>query len=370
MIRSIEIQNFQSHARTRLDLDDFNIIVGLSGSGKTSVMRALMWLLYGDWDPEYPADKSKTTAVAIGLYDGTKILRSRHHDENRAAIILPGQAPKKFRNFGSIIPGIYDLINVRPIESNKKKIIINFALQDEPMFLLSSFYTKPDRAQWIGRLYGAHVVNMMIRILAKDKLSADADVRGLDNELHGLQDRVAAFSGLDARERALHESEAIFEALEGLHKARENLDDVRGKESVIDSGRRILDADLVAIRHDVEMLRKMIGLRDDYNDFAESARKVKESSYILKIDLDGIRESASLCESMQNIRDEYISALKDLEASQVSLEHINSDHSLESAEFKAKIFKGGSCPLCQSKSKKSKPEDIVRNFRALVGSSK
>ena len=45
MIRSVNIENFQSHAQTRLEfVDGVNWIVGASDVGKSTVMRAMQWL--------------------------------------------------------------------------------------------------------------------------------------------------------------------------------------------------------------------------------------------------------------------------------------------------------------------------------------
>ena len=47
MIKSLSIQNFQSHQLTELDFSDsVNIIVGSSDSGKTAIIRALRWLAF------------------------------------------------------------------------------------------------------------------------------------------------------------------------------------------------------------------------------------------------------------------------------------------------------------------------------------
>ena len=46
MIKSIDIENFQSHKKTRIDFDPgVNVIIGRSDSGKTSILRALNWVI-------------------------------------------------------------------------------------------------------------------------------------------------------------------------------------------------------------------------------------------------------------------------------------------------------------------------------------
>jgi len=49
LIRSLEIENFQSHELTKLDLHKgLNVIVGPSDQGKSALIRALRWLCYNE----------------------------------------------------------------------------------------------------------------------------------------------------------------------------------------------------------------------------------------------------------------------------------------------------------------------------------
>ena len=124
-ITAIDIQNFQAHKRTRIPLTGFTMLVGLSSAGKTSCMRALQFFFYGEWDQTYPNDPEKATAVAIELEDGTKVIRLRKGAVNSAAIIRNNETTK-FKSFGAVIPGIFNLVNVRPIDIGNKEVNLNF----------------------------------------------------------------------------------------------------------------------------------------------------------------------------------------------------------------------------------------------------
>ena len=46
MITSLSIKNWQSHKDTKLDfVNGVNVIIGVPNSGKTAVLRALLWLI-------------------------------------------------------------------------------------------------------------------------------------------------------------------------------------------------------------------------------------------------------------------------------------------------------------------------------------
>ena len=82
MIKSLEIQNFQSHEKSNLEFDPgVNIIIGPSDSGKTAIIRALRWLK--DNRPSGSSMRSNwggKTSVEI-FTDDTHIVRSKDKEE-------------------------------------------------------------------------------------------------------------------------------------------------------------------------------------------------------------------------------------------------------------------------------------------------
>ena len=53
MIKSVSIQNFEAHEDTTVQFGDgMNSIVGLSNSGKSAIIRALMVVVDNEWSKE------------------------------------------------------------------------------------------------------------------------------------------------------------------------------------------------------------------------------------------------------------------------------------------------------------------------------
>ena len=77
MIKALELQNFQSHRRTRVELSPgVNVIVGPSDSGKTAVLRALGWVVWNR--PSGDAFRSHAggdPVARVELADGTAVTR-------------------------------------------------------------------------------------------------------------------------------------------------------------------------------------------------------------------------------------------------------------------------------------------------------
>lgn len=307
MIKRIELANFQSHAKTTLDIGQFTALTGPSSSGKTSLIRALSWLFYGEWDSLYPADPEKPTAVAVELLDGTKILRVRQDKNNQAMITLPGQQPRKFKDFGEFVPGIFELLNLREIEMGDKSVNLNFSNQDDPAFLVNTkAWSKPARAQWLGRLYGAHVVNTMLRLMSKDKLETEKAVKTSETALAGLQERAKAYSDLAAREAAADVAEASQRDLAILFTIVGSLERFRSKVNLLKSKKWLYTVDANAVRDSLQQLDSMHEIRSAKHKLEDLYARIQNKSSLGAIDTAGLKASLVRYTRLKDVRSEVI----------------------------------------------------------------
>jgi len=123
MINSINIQNFQSHANTLLELDaGVNAIVGPSDCGKSAVFRALNWLINNrPGGQEFHSWAGGDPSITLDLDDGT-ITRSRRGNENIYRL-----DDQEFKAFATTVP--------EPIQNILNISDINFQFQLDDPFL-------------------------------------------------------------------------------------------------------------------------------------------------------------------------------------------------------------------------------------------
>lgn len=406
-IEYIELVNFQSHLKTRVDLSDFTALVGQSSSGKTAIIRALLWLFYGEWDERFPHNPDEVTAVAIGLSSGARIVRMRRGDENKAIVTVPGNPePFKYKDFGYQIPGIFDLINVRPIVSGKNKVNLNFSTQDDPVFMVSDLYSKPAKAQWLGRLYGAHVVNSMLRLMAKDKKDAQAKVDLEDVQLSAYNNQLKTFDDLDEKEAMLAEAEADLAKMKSLEKLSMEIYTYRNKVAMLKERTWIIDVDTKRIRAAVEKLSQIELIQHELGLLAMVDADLAKKKDLLAADLPAIRKDIETLSDVSKVWAGLVAlrdATKKIEAkrpflnfdvtgSKMDLHHLQSlsvlsagikaadkeeadaekrcatcSKRLEKAQNAVKdaMVKNGKCLLCGGATTIS-AEFVAQNMRALI----
>lgn len=296
-IDQLELINFQSHKHSLLDLSDMTAFVGRSSTGKSATERGLLWLFYGDWDDAYPADKAFATRVSVHTPAGYRIVRQRLGDKQKAWIIPPGQEEadvQPFRDFGYEIPGVFDIINMRPIITGKDKVYLNFAHQEPKRpFLVGD--TKPAKAQLIGRLYGAHVVNAMLKLLNKDKLELGRRVKAKDDDLAALQRSIDGYAGLDTRQTAVNAARTAYNEAQALDALKTQVDALRAGVAAI-QGRRWLTAyDFAATRAKLAELEDLEGIRTTVSLAEAIFKQIKPRRWLLS------RSTAPLAEAVKEL---------------------------------------------------------------------
>ena len=367
VIKKITISNFQAHKRMTIHLDDFSFIVGLSSAGKTTIMRALEWLLYGEWDKTYPNDINEEVAVAIQLDDDTLVGRFRLKDANKAAVKLPDGRILKYKDFGDTIPGIFDLLNVRPIKVGDREVNLNFSQQDEPIFMVHESWSKPAKAQWIGRLYGAHIINSMVRFATSDKREAEADRKRAEAEVNSLKSALIEFKGIEAAEKALKMAQDGLDRLGAMESCKAELGAITEAAEALHAGAPILKFDPAQVRADVVKLVEANSIMTELEDLAKISVEMSDKDGLLVFDpkalhaalerLAGLYEALAVSVSLPMKEADLVKSLakteKELKKARVSV--------------KEAVMADGHCPICMSKPKKLAPEELAERLRNFVG---
>jgi len=134
MIKSIKIKNFQSHKNTKLDFDPgVNIIIGESSKGKSSIIRALNWVISnkptGD---RFRSHWGGDTSVSVDIDNQKTIIREKGKKNIYCVDNKESKQTDVFEGFGTKVPEeISNLLNI-PETNIQKQFDTPFLLKLTP----------------------------------------------------------------------------------------------------------------------------------------------------------------------------------------------------------------------------------------------
>jgi DNA repair protein SbcC/Rad50 len=213
MIKSLKIQNFQSHEKTELNFNNgVNVIVGSSDAGKSSIIRAIRWLVWNR--PSGDSIRSTwggRTVVQLETEEGV-VARSKDKIDSYE-LTEPAGRPVSFKAIGTGVPDdIVRALNIRDV---------NLQQQLDSPFLLSdsagevaAYFNKMARLDQIDT--GTQNVNAQIR-----ELTADIKYKSADAET--LEKKLAEFIDLDKFEAEVEDLENAERDLIALVNGRRRL---------------------------------------------------------------------------------------------------------------------------------------------------
>ena len=223
MLKSLNVQNFQSHKSSTLNFaPGVNAIIGASDSGKTAILRALSWIATNR--PSGDAFRSSwggVTECRVDLTDGNWIARTKDKDGNQYELNA-----EVMKAMGMTVP--------EPITKALNLNAVNIQSQMDAPFLLSS--SAGEVAQTLNEVVGLEDIDRALTAANRMVRAANSDMEREVAQIATLNAQKAAFNGLD-------ELDGMLTRLEDLNA---DLTHLRSKEAELN--RLVLDADSQAAR--------------------------------------------------------------------------------------------------------------------------
>lgn len=240
----IVIRNFQSHKETVLELSPtVNSLEGVSDSGKSAVLRSLLWCLTNkpdgvafasNWAKDKKGKLKDDVRVSID-----NITRFRTADTNGYIRYVPGKDPQTYEALkGTVPPDIESAINIGGV---------NIQRQMDPPFLLSS--TPGDAARYVNELIGL--------------VEIDAYQKALKGKAHDNA------NSLKDENKRLSEAEAALAQYDWVAGAKEKVDELAGIEATCTS----LEADLAKLS-ELDVLNEVSAELKEAEDLEKKATKL------------------------------------------------------------------------------------------------
>lgn len=363
MIKSISISNFQAHKNTHIDFTPgFNVITGVSDAGKSSVLRALLWVINnrpsGDDIKNWDMEKGDETSVDVTLTTGQVISKVKGKEA-----IYRLSVPKKirrrgetaavleFKAFSQNVPlEVQDAFNLNTI---------NIQSQHGKYFMLDD--SPGDVAQQFNSLAGLDIIDRMFKNLnsyiLQDKRSIDAGastITGLKKDIDKLgflddakidvqklgeletQEQSFAdeiftcssfLSSIKAIESEEEKTTSILKAENQVVKAQE----LKSEHIALQSNENLLQAILESLNATYEQIsieEEWLFLEEPYDRLVS----MKETAAILDQETDNL---TTISRNLKSIEDQFAREQSKYETAQ--------------KQYKALLLENKSCPVCGGK---------------------
>lgn len=310
MLRKLHIINFESHKDTTVEFTEgFNVIIGDSDAGKSSIIRALSAVCYNRWSSDMMRLNEKECVIELTTDKGiVRLIKNIKDKINAYECVKFGDNEElvRFETIGTSVPEIvFEITGMRELELGDTKDTPNVMYQLEKHYMLAEVSGKSCTSNLIARIF--------------DKVIG----------LGGMEELISEISGsmLNNKKQITKNNEKIDQIRQKMHSDV----DIKEKESIVTNSKQILE--------------EITLLQEKYNDvdyFDVEINKLRErwktiDNRAIAIDTN---KAKSIADSLKTDSDNYnsidlfVSKFSRLEEQSKRLENtINSIKSIEQNEI-------------------------------------
>lgn len=221
MIRTLKVKNFQSHSSSEIEFSPkVNVIIGPSDQGKTSLLRAMRWVIENR--PNGTGFRSRftkeDTVVTVETTDGDVISRSRGEQRNTY-----GLNEEELVGFGTDVPdSILDALDISSV---------NYQYQHDPPFLLSE--SAGAVARFLNQTVALDQIDTSLKYLLGKQKQTNNEITTCKKEIDTIQIAIDSFPDLQDLDGQLQEFEQMNGELERQTKQALGLQSLVGLIAVL-----------------------------------------------------------------------------------------------------------------------------------------
>lgn len=316
-VEKIILINFQAHEYTELDFKDgFNLLVGESGQGKTSILRALDWVYENK-----PSGKgvirrgSDYAKVIIHLSNGfviTRLIEKKTGGKNGYEIVDPKTGAIEFHNT-KILSEVQKLLGFNQLIIDKDlQFNLNFMKQGTGWFLIGDNYPAPQKAKILGSIYGVQYADAVSREFVSEEGKLSDSIKKSHEELSKIDEKIGHYDYLKDIENAIKESEELLKQTNELEERKIRIQLVMEKrikqQMILDENHAILQSlkhlttlktELVELKEQVMQSTQLEKLMKQYEQ-AKTKRDLSVETIERTKDLDRARKGLLLTQESLN----------------------------------------------------------------------
>lgn len=206
-IRSVDLEEFQSHKSTHLELSDgLNIIYGSSDNGKSSIIRGIRWAVLnrpnGD---DFRRHETKKTSVTLEL-DNFIVERRRTDSKNEYEV-----DKKIYKALRTTVPeDISRILNLSEA---------NIQSQYEIYFLVDK--SPGQRSKVLNEVAGLQIMDKVLKKTNSESRSINSDIKATNKQLVEVQNKILDLDWVEKAHIFFIKLEKLQTELEHLEEKKE-----------------------------------------------------------------------------------------------------------------------------------------------------
>lgn len=285
MIKSIILKNFEAHEDTTINFNDnLNLIVGLSNSGKSSIIRSMGVIVNNNWTKDMVRTGCDFCYVKLETEKGW-VEAERGEKINRWRCQLGDEAVQSFKNVGTTVPDLATKIlgmGERDRGGDIKELP-NFQFQLEKHYMLSEIGEKKATSNMIARMMdnaiGLGGMEDLIKAISTDLVKDKKWLTEKQNEITELKSSIIDESIFNGYEKAINNINELSNKLNDMEKDIEDASVYHNKYTKTFDELNIAKSNLESfneLSHIINLKDEMIQLNDKINK-AEKVNEIKDN---------------------------------------------------------------------------------------------
>lgn len=383
-IKKLDLINFQSHKFSSLEFDDgLNVIVGPSDNGKTSILRAIRWVLFNE--PQGMGMlRNNEDFVSVRVYFNNDYSIERKRSKKENLYIIYNETTGEVKEFNSLRtglpPDVLNIMKIRKIILDKgNEINFNIQFQHDGPFMFS--YTSTQKSALIGKMYNLDVVDKAIDETNKDIKSQKSEVKRLNEELKDLEEKIKAYDNIEKDEELLQKREKLTksiednsEKLDNISALKERLKDNQEKNQFLKD--KIKDFDKVLSSQgfidkaakDYATREKYIAYKVRYARLIDDIKKTralyeKSKTIADKVNLDAtVVKSIDRCNKLKELKAKLKDVTASIDKGKIYINDNNDKLNNDLREYTKILIELKKCPYCNSDIDREHLDLIIKEY--------
>jgi DNA repair protein SbcC/Rad50 len=295
MIKTLKIENYQSHEKTFLNFHSgVNVIVGSSRSGKTSILRNLIWGRYNKptgtafnsyWNRDKKKNQINKILSEVTFEEGS--IASRIRDNNLNAYEVNGEKYEAIKDFPEQVNNVWNMSEV------------NFQKQFSQPFLLSE--SSAEVARFFNKIINLDKIDVVLSKAENSRRKINQQIEAgkvsIAQTKKGLEELSWVGPTSDLIESAIIRESCLAEKDEKVEEITDLLSDLEGLNETLQSIPENIEGIFLLIEEAEAKDAKIEDLIKKENSLYSLCRSLEEQqTKSTSIDLDGLERDVLVIE--------------------------------------------------------------------------